>query len=154
MTVGDRGAPVPAIVISDLGEIHLLTRSLRGADSPASVWHLRLFKNNYTPNRDTVLADLTEADFAGYVPLEIDPTVWGVPTNPAGTAVSYYDTFFYQFTCTSGSQALYGYYLTFNNGAYLLWSQAFDVGQTASPTTPPTVWPVITGRSQYQPAPP
>ena len=118
------------------------------------MWHLRLFKNDYTPNRDTVLADLVEADFDGYLPIEIDPTLWGAPSSPFGAAVSYYDAFFLPFPCVSGSQVVYGYYLTFDNGAYLLWSQRWDAIQAATPSSPPQVWPVLTGRSASEPIPP
>src|ERR1043166_6772375 len=45
--------------------------------SDSANWRVVLFKNNLTPDLDTVLGDLTEADFSGYD--RVTPT-WGAIT--------------------------------------------------------------------------
>src|SRR6185437_5811890 len=78
---------------------------------------LRLFKNNITPDQDTVLADFTEADFPGYSsqgPLDFG----AVFLNGSDNAES--DTSVHTFTCTGvpggGSQDIYGWYTEFPTG--------------------------------------
>lgn len=39
-------------------------------------WRLMLWKNDYLPVPGTVLASLTECDFAGYGRFTVDPTLW------------------------------------------------------------------------------
>lgn len=145
---------MPGLVVSPDGELELLARLLYHTVWVDRGWSLHLFKNDYVPNRDTELADLTEADYSGYARVDLDEDGWGEPDQIAGAAVSYYGTDFEYFFTAAGSQLVYGYYLTFDSQTKLLWSQRFDVSPVSvSTTVPAMVWPVLTGRSQLEPPP-
>jgi len=62
-----------------LNVVTILSRVVMGAEIQAllAVSKMKLFQNNITPNQNTLLAELTEADFTGYV--EATLTVWGDP---------------------------------------------------------------------------
>lgn len=90
---------------------------------------LHLYKSPGAPTRQTVLGDLTEADFTGYAAVALG--AWGADwTDPAGnwhvTAPSI------QFTATGSavSNDIYGYYVTATVGGnpVLRYVEAFDQG--------------------------
>lgn len=111
-----------------------------------------LYKNDVTPDADTVIGDLTEANFSGYASHTV--TGWGY-TSPGidvdSRAVVLGDE---NFTATHNgggtNNDIYGYYVTDNSGG-LLWAQRLD-----SPPIPVdangkfvTVVPKFTLRSQF-----
>ena len=55
-------------IYPDDGLVEQLTRILAGGIK------IKLFKTDVTPDRDTVLADLVEADWAGYAAVDLDDT--------------------------------------------------------------------------------
>lgn len=143
---------MPPIVVSDPGEVHLLKRSILGPLAPPSIWHLRVFVNNYVPLRNVLLSNLVEASWSGYAPVVLDPMLWTTVQSVGGVATTYYTTSPTLFTPFSGMNNTYGYYLTFDNGAELLWVQRFDLIPTvAQPSDPLRVWPIIQGHSESQP---
>lgn len=84
-------------------------------NSPLSTAKLRLYKNNVTPTNATVLADLTEADFSGYAAQTL---VWGASSITAHIAEAAAATL--SFTISSGTQNIYGWYVTNSAGTRLL----------------------------------
>jgi hypothetical protein len=87
--------------------------------SPISTAKLRLFKSNTTPSNATVLSDLTEATFAGYSAISLSG--WSAAVVTAHVAQS--DPSPGTFTITSGTQAIYGWYVTDSGNTKLLWAQ-------------------------------
>lgn len=104
-------------VWSDDGLANLLDVFL-GVVAPAAL-HLHLFKSNTTVDTDTVLGDLTEADFAGYAVQTLSfPggsfVASHIATNQADPAT---------FTISAGTQNIYGWYLTDDTDTILITSQ-------------------------------
>lgn len=145
---------MPDIIVADEGEVELMRIDFKAELVTPRVWHLRLFKNDYTPDKTVTLGDLDQATFSGYFAVPLDPDVWTDPVSTAGQAVTYYGTDYTAFTASSLSQVIFGYYITFDDGAGLLWVQRFDTFKTVSPGNPVLVWPALGGRSQYEPSPP
>lgn len=90
-------------------------------------WQLRLFKNNLTPSPTTVLANLVEADFPGYVRATLDRDAWTVPTVSGGCAVSTWGTVPLEWLVTGGPvQTIYGYAFVDATVNKLRFIQRFD----------------------------
>lgn len=145
---------MPDLVMGSDGEAEALRLFVKASVAPPRIWHLRIFKNDYVPNRDIVLDDLVEATFAGYDPVPLDPANWTTPVDLNGVAVSYYGLGFINFLTTSGTQVVFGYYVTFDDGEKLLYAERFISSVTVSTTVPAPVWPVMASRSASEPAPP
>lgn len=84
---------------------------------------LRLFQNDYVPNKDTVLADLTIATFSGYANKTI--ATWNDPfLDPAGLATCLAPLQEFVQTADTISNIIYGaYYL--DSGGALVWVDRF-----------------------------
>lgn len=104
-------------VFSDEGAADALNAVVTAPSMNAS--KLRLFKNNLVPDNTKVLADFTEADFAGYAPISLSG--FSVPSVAAHVASS--SPAPATFTITAGSQNVYGWYVTNSAGTKLLFSQ-------------------------------
>lgn len=74
-------------------------------------WQLMLWKNDITPDQDTVYADLTEAAFVGYSRVTINPATWVSPIIDDDKAVTTYGTDPVTWNVTSGTETIYGYAL-------------------------------------------
>jgi len=78
---------------------------------------LHLFTNDITPDRDTVLADLTEAAWSGYVMIELDDTDFG--TTGVAAHQGYMMANPQSFLNSSGvDQDAFGYYYTEQNARH------------------------------------
>lgn len=104
-------------VWSDLGIAKALDDIVAGAGF--STAKLRLFKNNVTPDNTKVIGDFTEATFSGYAAISL--TGWSAAAVTAHVAQS--DPTAGTFTITSGTQAIYGWYVTDSGGTVLYWAQ-------------------------------
>lgn len=94
--------------IPNIGEINL-TKDLIYAWGVSGV-RIHLYKNNITPDEDTVVGDLTEADYSGYAYQDI--TSWTTPaTDASGRAFTVSSTATFPLN-GSGSQDIYGWYAT------------------------------------------
>ena len=72
----------------------------------------RLWVNDFTPDKDTVLADLQEATFSGYVRKTVPRADWQTPTVTDGCATSVNGTMPLQWTVTAATtEKVYGYAL-------------------------------------------
>ena len=88
---------------------------LRGTFLNTANTYVRLFKNNFTPDPASVLADFTEANFTGYAAIQVNAK-FGTPYKVIDGEYQT-DSSPFAFTCTSGSsQTTYGWYLTFYDG--------------------------------------
>jgi len=81
--------------------------------------HVHLFENNVTPDRDTVLGDLTECSWAGYAVVDVpvaDFILQGVVAHVGGI-----QALPVAFTNGSGGAVdVYGYFITDETDTYLL----------------------------------
>lgn len=114
--------------------------------------HLRLYKNDYFPNRESTLGDFVEADFAGYAELLLDRSQWSAPVTTAGRAQTYYGPAFVEWLSTSGSQNVYGYYVTGGVGV-VAWAERFAQFQQVGVSTPVLVQPIMVLHSELEPIP-
>ena len=98
-----------ALKVVNAGELILLAL-LRTPYLTGSSLNYRLFKNNYTPVDDSVLADFTEADYQGYAFLT--PALWSIVALVGGRAFTQAEPLVY--LCTGGAtpNTIYGYYAT------------------------------------------
>lgn len=143
------------LVVSNEGERFLLALATgKTVYNPAEPWKCRIFTNDYTPDRDVVLADLTEGAWDGYAAEDLDGANWTDPETVDGQAVTWYEPAPVQFTVTSGAPVGYGYYVTDYTGSVLLWVQRFDSPQYGNYTYPINVRPALGARSQSEPSPP
>lgn len=81
---------------------------------------LKLFKNNYVPSLDTVVGDLTEADYTGY--LAITLTTWTAPfLDVAGRGeIRAPHGFFAPAAPYTIQNTVYGYWIEDSNGDLIL----------------------------------
>lgn len=85
---------------------------------------LRLFQNDYVPDANTLLADLTVATYSGYANKTI--ATWGDPfLDPAGLATSLAPLQEFEQTADTITNIIYGaYYL--DSGGALVWAERFE----------------------------
>lgn len=93
---------------------------------------LRLFTNNLTPGKNSVIADITEATApTGYAPITLVGSSW-TTTSSGGVNSAVYSRQIFPFTT---GVTVYGYYVTTIEGTpRLLWVERFS---TAPYTLPP-----------------
>lgn len=88
---------------------------------------LRLFKNNVTPTRATVIGDLVEADFPGYTPPTLDAIDWSSPSLTGDFHAQIQNVLkTFTYTGSGGSNDIYGYYVTAASSADLKWVERND----------------------------
>lgn len=106
-----------AVVWADQG-VHDAAEAIRQT-APFPTLKVHLFTNNVNPSNATVLADFTEATFAGYVAQSL------TTPNPAVDAahISTVTAVSVSFTITAGAQNIYGWYVTNSANTRLMWSQ-------------------------------
>lgn len=130
-------------VYPDQGLLMFLDRAIAGD------FKFHLFVNNVTPDRDTELADLTEATFAGYAEVTVDAADFSLEgvAGHVGTKVAAPISFL---NSSGGDATAYGYYATDTAETKLLMVARFD----SAPITKANgesflVTPTISDYSQY-----
>jgi hypothetical protein len=110
---------------------------------------VRLFQNDVTPDRDTVIGDLTAADFTGYA--DSAAVTWATPfLDSNGDAILPGDLKeFMAGSPVTVSNTIYGYAIVNTGATVLLWAERFDapvIVSTAGKTI--AVMPVFGAASQ------
>lgn len=86
---------------------------------------LKLFKNDYTPVDGTTEANMTEATFPGYAPLDFDSAAdWNI-TPGAPTEASLASQHFEADDDVVPAQTIYGYYFVDTYSGELVWAERF-----------------------------
>lgn len=94
---------------------------------------LKLFQNNIAPTPATPLASFVEANFPGYIGIDLT-NQFGAPSKVTDGQYQIATPFF-TFTCSSGSgQVVYGWWI--DDGTNQKMSQAFDTPVTIAPGSP------------------
>lgn len=88
-------------------------------------WNLVLFKNALTPVQATVYADLVLATFTGYSAVPVTKADWTSPVIDTDKAVSTWKTTPTLWTCTAGSETIYGYALVTPSGPKIMAVERF-----------------------------
>lgn len=121
------------MVVPDAGKRLLLEWALTGDGSSYESFSIKLFKNDYTPDDDTVIGDFDESDFGGYSEFLtarsdfLDPDIAGhvAFTDRDGAP---------EYSCTSGSaQDAYGWYMVGVDSSTVLFAQRFDFPRSMAP---------------------
>ena len=98
--------------------------------------HVHLYQNDVTPDRDTVLGDLTECAFTGYATRDVpvaDFTLTGVVAHVGGIqALPVANT-----NASGGAVTVYGYFITDETDAILLAVARDDAAPVSVPVGDP-----------------
>lgn len=128
---------MPDGILPDEGIGVQLRRILDPASADHATWRLILFVNDITPDADTVLADLTEATWAGYSFVTMIPGNWTTPEVDTGCATSTYGTTPLTWYVTGGPlQTNYGYAMIDPGAGVIRFVQRFE---------PADIQPVVVG---------
>jgi len=136
------------IVVPDEGAIELLTKTLIATLDVDESYSLRLFRNDMTPAAGSTLASFTEATFLGYFRHDLTRAGWTVPVIVAGRAVTEWTAAEVAWTCASGSQELFGYYVVAPATAKVAWAERFTEPRTLTAGQKLIVLPRFTGRGE------
>lgn len=136
-----------ALVVPNAGELELMKKMLKAALTVDESYKLRLFKNNITPDQDTETADFTEADFTGYAEKTLTRSGWSDPTTVSNKARMDYSVE-QIWTCSGGSNTIYGYYVVGTTSGVCLWAQLFASPRTVDNGVVVSVTPSLTGNSE------
>jgi hypothetical protein len=143
-----------SIVFPDLGEVYLLRR-LVAPDPIEDIrpWHLRLYKNNYTPNRVSLIGAFTECDFDGYAAKDMTLADWQAIQLADGIAIAQWGAGFSSWIADSGSQNVYGYYVTDPDDTLCILAERFDAPFPVDSGHPCQFIFSIKSHGEYQPDP-
>jgi len=118
---------MPAGFIPNEG-LGVTLQELLGAVAPSVLpWELLFWVNNIVPDADTVLADLTEATWSGYMRLTLSRDLWTVPTVADGCAHSTFTEDATVWYVTGGpTETNYGYAYVDTGAGVIRFIQRFD----------------------------
>lgn len=135
------------LIFADEGNELLLNGFATYLNGEPCVFHL--YSNDYTPTRSDTVADYTEATVTGYAAEDVDS--FGGATDLGGNVWQIQgDEITWTLDGSVTPQTLYGYYVTDQAGAQLLWAERFDTAEvvdSAAYVIP--VLPTLTSRSLY-----
>lgn len=140
-----------AVVYTDLGDVWLLADLTAGHEPELFPWRVHLFKNDVTVLRGTVVGDMVEADYDGYAAQDLVREEWLPPQLVASTAYATYGTEFVEFLADSGTQRIYGYYVTPQDDSVLLFGERFDNFIDVSTVVPVLLRLTLKSRGEYPP---
>lgn len=113
------------------------------------VLQMKLFKNDYNPVAGTILADLTVADFTGYVAKNLAGAATQAALDAGNRAVTLWNLLTWTKNGVTGN-TIYGYWVVDGAGS-LLWVERFASGGYAMTVdgTQLQLVPQLTARSQF-----
>lgn len=119
------------IVIPRIGAAAMLALIFHKAEAEDMV--MRLFQNDFTPDKSTTLGDLVEIGFPGYTPMIIDPVDVTITSDPPQSVAQ---TGVYEFTASApASVNAFGWYVTGSSSGALYYLERF--------VDPPAPWPFV-----------
>ena len=133
------------IVVPQSGASVLLEK---GLDGLTATQHVRLYQNDYAPSPTSLLADFVAATYDGYAAAAITPATWPIFLQGISQAVAVGPGLVFSPTGSTTPNLIYGYYVTDNTGARLLWAERFAEPKVLNGvTTGFTLVPAIGGQS-------
>lgn len=135
-----------AMVVPNEGELELLRKMLKDALSVDENYLLKLYRNNYTPDKDTTSTSFTVATFTGYATKTLTRSGWGTPTTVSDKASSTYSSA-QTYTCSS-SDTIYGYYVEGATSGKTLFAEKFASARSLTSGDILSVTPVFTLNSE------
>jgi len=136
------------IVVPDEGKKWLLDALLRTEPGDILPFYVRLFKNDADLDRYAVRADFEEANFDGYLPVELVRADWSPSVMNGIRAQTVYGTSFLTWVADSGTQDIYGYIVTDNDDNFVLWGDKFVPPIEVSDVVPVSFSPVMRLRDE------
>ena len=125
-----------ALVVPNTGDVLMLKYIVNqlkqdgSAGDPGGERVLRLYTNNYSPAKSTVIGDLTETTISGYTEITVTGSNWTVATS-GGTNSAVYSEQTFTFTTAA---TIYGYYITTSElTPSLLWVERFSTAPFTLP---------------------
>ena len=110
------------ILVTDAGEVELLKKTLKNT-TDSETYLLKLFQSNTEVTSTSVEGDFTLCDFTGYATKTLTRGNWTDPTSISGKANTTYPT--QTWTCSGGSNDIYGYLVIGGTSNVLLWGETF-----------------------------
>ena len=119
---------MPDGLIPDEGLDNVLLRILDPAGRGGSAtWRLVFWVNDITPDKDTVLADLTLATWGGYSFVTMMPGAWNDPVVKDGCVTSSYGSSVLHWDCLNAAgQTNYGWAMIDPGAGVIRFIQRFD----------------------------
>jgi hypothetical protein len=109
-----------ALLVPNVGEVKALSYLVNKA-TPDDL-KLHLYTNNKTPAEADTVSDYTECAVAGYALATLTGATWTVATDGSNNSTATYPQVTFTFTAAT---TCYGYYVTNNSNATLMWAEAF-----------------------------
>ena len=138
------------LVVPDEGELVLLEWMLKSGPSDL---HLHLYKNDYSPTRESTAIDFTDCDFVDYYIALLEPSNWSGPVLDDGAAQLVWGPGFITWATTGTDQYAFGYFVTTEDDATVVWAERFAAPQLVTITSPILVRPVMRLHSEVEPVP-
>lgn len=118
-----------ALVTPNGGELELLDKMLKDALSTDENYVLKLYKNDYTPDDNSVEASFTEADFTNYAARTLSRVSWNASVTVSNKAETSYGSGPQSWTCGASGNTVYGYYVTGATSGTVLWAERFSTSR-------------------------
>jgi hypothetical protein len=134
-----------ALVTTNAGEVELLNKMLQHT-SDTENYILKLYNNNYTPDMNSTTESFTIAAFSGYSDVTLTRSGWTNSTTVNNKAQSSYAQ--QSWTCGSGSDTVYGYFVVGESSNVCLWAERFATPRTLSNTDILNLTPLFTLNSE------
>jgi hypothetical protein len=115
-----------ALVTPNQGQLELMAFMLIDTSFTGFEFYLDLYSNNYTPVQSSTASNFTIATFAGYSQQTFTRSSWATPTTVSNQAYSTPTGNPFTWTCTSGSQTIYGYLVRSSATGNVLWAELFS----------------------------
>lgn len=139
------------LVVADEGERFLLDTTLSTPLAVSQTWNVHLYTNDYTPIRSVTLGDLVECSLPGYSAKPLTRSLWTPAITVGGQAQSQYGANPVLFPVTGGLATYYGFFVTTEDNAQLLWVQRGDAPAVIDPFHPGVANVVFGARSESEP---
>jgi len=91
----------------------------------AADWEFGLYENNFTPDVNTVLGDLTEASFPGYARQPVAAIAAAAYDNVDSRGEAVFDPITFVLSTDGGPYDMYGYFVYDTVAARLVWANIF-----------------------------
>lgn len=144
---------MPDLVVCADGENYLIDSCVSVPWVSGDDWECRLYANDVVPNRDTVLADLTEASFPGYLRKTLARGDWSAAVQISGRAATFFQGTPLSWLSSGTAQLIFGYMVCVAATGRMIWSQRLDTPFLVTNLSPLLLPLAFGGRSESEPPP-
>lgn len=114
-------------IVTEAGRMYIASGLVGALDGSGDILVLHLFKSDSTPTTGSVPGDFTEAAFGSYTAIQKYLNENSGPVLTAGEALVLFGGGPQHWDCTSGTETIYGWYITEYATGYLLFAERYDV---------------------------